>query len=145
MITVLMGCPAAGKSTWVEQNKAGDEYIYTADAIRMNRDIDVNHYMNWIRGKASIEASKGRSIIADATHTIDIHRRFWLRLASKYNQDKRLVVLDTGLKTALLQNVGRQYPAPSKIVIQHWKRCQNALSKIDSEGWDSIEIVRRGY
>jgi predicted kinase len=41
MITVLMGAPGAGKSTWVAANKTGLEYIYNTEAVRVNRDLDV--------------------------------------------------------------------------------------------------------
>jgi len=145
MITVLMGCPAAGKTTWVMKNKEGSEHIYSTEAMRINREMDVNRFMHHIRTKAALEASKGHSVIADGTHTIDLHRRFWLNVAKKHDQQTRLIVFDTALHIALGFNSMRLHPAPSKVVRDHWKRCQMAMRKIDGEGWNSIEIIKRGY
>ena len=41
MITVLMGAPGAGKSTWLKLNANGSEHIYDTHAVRMNKEIDV--------------------------------------------------------------------------------------------------------
>jgi predicted kinase len=145
MITVLMGSPAAGKTTWMMKNKEGDEHIYSTEAMRINREIEVDRFMYHIRTNAALAASKGQSVMADGTHTIDIHRRFWLNIAKKYDHGTRLVVFDTALNVALGFNSMRLHPAPSKVVKDHWRRCQMAMRRIDGEGWDSIEIIRRGY
>jgi predicted kinase len=145
MITVLMGCPAAGKTTWMMKNKEGNEHIYSTEAVRTNREMDVDRFMHHIRTKAALAASKGNSVIADGTHTMDIHRGFWLNVAKKYDHQTRLIVFDTALHVALGFNSMRAYPAPPKIVRDHWRRCQMAMRKIDREGWDSIEIIKRGY
>jgi predicted kinase len=51
MITVLMGAPGAGKSTWLEKNKTGKEHIYNTQPVRTNSEIDVNRFMAHIRLK----------------------------------------------------------------------------------------------
>jgi predicted kinase len=59
MITVLMGCPAAGKkTTWMQKNRV-DEYLYSTEAVRTNRDIEVDQFMHQIRSQA-IRAVSGK-------------------------------------------------------------------------------------
>ena len=58
MITVLMGAPGAGKSTWTRMNQR-EEYVYNIDAIRANKDMDVNAYTRHMRTKAIIAVEQG--------------------------------------------------------------------------------------
>ena len=59
MITVLMGAPAAGKTTWMLNNKTGFEHIYSTELVRVDREIDVDYYMASIRHKAISAAKNG--------------------------------------------------------------------------------------
>jgi len=143
VITVLMGCPAAGKTTWMHKNRI-DEYVYSTEAVRTNRELDVDQYMHHIRSQAIKAVAQGLSVIADGTHTIQAHRRFWLVLSKRYDQPKRLIVFDTPMQIALMYNEIRQHPAPKHIIRQHWVRQQRAMKLIEHEGWDEIEIIKRG-
>jgi predicted kinase len=143
MITVLMGCPASGKTTWMQKNRV-DEYLYSTEAVRTNRDIEVDQFMHQIRSQAIRAVSQGRSVIADGTHTMQAHRRFWLMLSKKYDQVNRLIVFDTPLATALMHNEMRLHPAPNRTVREHWIRQQRSMQIIRHEGWDEIEVIKRG-
>jgi predicted kinase len=143
MITVLMGCPAAGKTTWMQKNRV-DEYLYSTEAVRTNRDIEVDQFMHHIRSQAVRAVSKGLSVIADGTHTMQSHRKFWLLLSKKYEQPNRLIVFDTPLQIAMMHNEMRLHPAPNRIVREHWIRQQRSMKLIEREGWDEIEIIKRG-
>ena len=145
MITVLMGAPAAGKSTWLTANKTGFEHIYNTEAIRKNKEIDVIAYMSFIRFKAIKAAENGKDIIADGTHTFKAHRQFWLILADRLNLETKLVAFDTALPVLLAGNSIRQHPATTKILYQHNARMKIALRAIERERWGSIEVIRRGY
>ena len=145
MITVLMGAPAAGKSTWVQNNKTGVEHIFNTDMVRVNREIDVNQFMHFIRAKAIQAAEKNMDIIADGTHTFTLHRRFWLNLADRLSIETKLIAFDTALNTLIAGNSKRQYPATPKIVRQHHARMSIAMRAVQAEPWGSIEVIRRGY
>ena len=95
MITVLMGAPGAGKSTWVRNNKTGNEHIYNIDRIRANKEMDVNAYTRHMRMKAIMKVEEGYDLIADATHVLKTHRLLWLALADRLSLETRLVVFDT--------------------------------------------------
>jgi predicted kinase len=143
MIVVLMGAPGAGKSTWVRRNKSGFEYIFNTEAVRVNRELDIAAFMGLQRMKAVKAAEAGKFIIADGTHTIQMHRRFWLNLADRLGIETKLVVFDTPLQTCLEVQNNREFPAPRKVVVDHHRRMQMAKLHIKREGWGSIEVITR--
>jgi predicted kinase len=138
-----MGAPGAGKSTWVRHNKSANDYIYNTEAVRMNRELDIAAFMSIQRYKAINAVEQGKNLIADGTHTIATHRQVWLNLANRLKHQTKLVVFDTSLQTCLAVQKQREFPAPSKVVIDHHKRLQSAKSQIKSEGWGSIEFLTR--
>jgi predicted kinase len=143
MITVLMGAPGAGKSTWVTKNKSGFEYVFNTEAVRVNRELDIAAFMGLQRMKAVKAAEASKYIIADGTHTIQTHRRFWLNLADRLGIDTKLVVFDTRLETCLEVQKHREFPAPRKVVVDHHQRMQMAKLHVKREGWGEIEVITR--
>jgi predicted kinase len=143
MITVLMGAPGAGKSTWLKLNANGSEHIYNTHAVRMNKQIDVGLFMQQQRLKAVKAAESGLDLICDGTHTISTHRLVWLNLAKRLNVKSRLVIFDTSLSLVLAAQRQRQFPAPNKVVIDHYRRVQLAKQIVKSEAWDFIETITR--
>jgi predicted kinase len=142
MITVLMGAPGAGKSTWIKNN-ATDEYIFNTEGVRVNRDIDVASYMQIQRIRAIKAVESGKSLIADGTHTIQTHRQVWLNLAKRLDLPKRIVVFPVDLQTLLNVQLTRQHPAPRNVVVNHYTRLKSAQSLITKEGWDEIIYAQR--
>lgn len=142
MITVLMGAPGAGKSTWVKQN-ATDEHIFNTEGVRVNREMDIASYMHIQRLRAIKAVEAGQSLIADGTHTIAQHRLVWLNLAKRLELPKRIIVFPVALPILLNVQKTRQHPAPSNVVVDHYKRLQSAQMLIKKEGWDEIIYVQR--
>ena len=142
MITVLMGAPGAGKSTWVSKNVT-DEHIYNTEGVRVNRDIDVAAYMYNQRIKAVRAVESGKSLIADGTHTIAQHRLVWLNLAQRLNLPKRIIVFPVNLQVLMNVQMTRAYPAPMKVVADHYNRMKTAQLIIRKEGWDEIIYSER--
>ena len=145
MITVLMGAPGAGKTTWLKNNMTGFEHIASTEAIRVNRDIDRGAYMTNMRLKAIRAAEAGTDLVIDGTNTISTHRQIWINLAERLGIETRLIAFDTALPLLIHAQTIRQYPAPIKIVKEHYIRMQHALKSINNEGWDSIEVIHRSY
>jgi predicted kinase len=143
MIIVLMGAPGAGKSTWVANNKTGEEHIFNTEGVRVNRELDVAAYMQHQRIKAIKAVESGKRLIADGTHTIGTHRKVWLNLVNRLGLETRLIVFDTALATLLGVQDMREFPAPKQVVIDHHRRLQLAKHTIVREGWGSIETIKR--
>jgi len=140
MITVLMGAPAAGKSTWLKTN-ATNEHIYSTEAIRIYRNIDRDAYMRNIRRQAYLAVKEGKSVIADGTHTIGQHRNYWLKVAKEFNVKTKLVMFDTPLQVLLRGNEKRLHPAPVKVIMEHHVRFVRSKELVRLESWDQIEII----
>ena len=143
MITVLMGAPGAGKSTWTRNNKTGNEHIYNIDAIRLNKDIDVNAYSLHMRTKAIMAVEQGYDLIADACHVIKAHRLLWLRLADRLQLETRLLVFDTRRELLLQVQQNREFPVKNSVVIEQHRKLQLSKNEIKREGWGTIEIITR--
>ena len=143
MITVLMGAPAAGKSTWLKANAIGDEHIYSTEAIRIYRDIDRDLFMRNIRRQAYLAVKDGKSVIADGTHTIGQHRNYWLKVAKEFDVKTKLVMFDTPLEVLLIGNAKRLHPAPVRVVKDHYVRFNRSRDLVTLEPWDQIEMIKR--
>lgn len=141
-ITVLMGAPGAGKSTWVQQHKTS-EHIYVTEGVRIDRDMDVSEYMYNQRRLAIKAVECGSCLIADGTHTIQTHRVVWLNLAKRLGLSTRLVAFVTPLPVLLAVQEARIHPAKNSVVRTHYHRMARALQLIHKEGWDNIEIIKR--
>jgi predicted kinase len=142
-IVVLMGAPGAGKSTWLAANRQDPCHIASTAAIRINRDIDRNAYMQTMRIQAIKAAESGKNLYCDGTHTITSHRLIWLNLARRLGVEATLICFQTSLKLLLTAQMTRVYPAPRQIVLDHHKRFQKAIILCKDEGWDSIETLVR--
>ena len=139
MITVLMGAPGAGKTTWLKENWDG-EFVASTEAIRINREMDRDDFMTTLRAKGQRALQEGEDVIVDGTNTIDRHRLFWLKLAQRLGHNTRLITFEASFEKLIYAQTIRQYPAPYPVVRDHHKRFIRALRSIDKEGWD--EIVR---
>ncbi len=143
MITVLMGAPGAGKSTWVRNNKTGAEHIYNIDAIRAIKDMDVNAYTRHMRTKAIMAAESGHDLIADACHVMKTHRLLWLALADRLNLETRLLVFDTRRELLLEAQQNREFPVKNSVVIEQHRKLQVSKTEVKREGWGTIEVITR--
>lgn len=79
-LTVCMGAPASGKSTWCAAN-AGDALVVTADAIRFGADPAAVFTRMVQLAKGAL--SEGNDVIVDACSTRAVDRSPWLILARK--------------------------------------------------------------
>lgn len=144
LVTVLMGAPGAGKTTWANRN-VKDELVLSSEAVRVWRaDIDTAAFMNGLRLSGLKAIKQGKSVIVDATNTITHHRAFWLKASKANNASNRLIVFNTTLDALLAAQRTREYPAPNQIVRDHHRRMQYALRTLRLEGWDDIKVITRG-
>ena len=141
-VTVLMGPPGAGKTTWMKANRV-DEFVADTHAVRMVAELDVDHYMTVMRQQTIGQIRQGRDVIIDATNTYPHHRALWLATARRYQAEARLVAFDTQLHLLIAAQRTRQHPAPQRVVIKHHALMRRALRDVQTEGWDSVTVLTR--
>ena len=157
-MTMLIGPPNCGKSTWVNENhdnqiilsrdnlveeagaKRGLNYTETFDFLNKNRMISKEE----VDGKLTLQAlearKNGNDVICDLTNMSKKTRRRWINDFSSYN--KNAVVFLTGFEeikgrnTLRANNTGKFIPEG---VLK--QMCQNFSLPLYSEGFDQISYV----
>lgn len=144
MITVLMGAPGAGKTTWLARNTNGLEHIASTEPLRVDRTLDSNLFMNQLRKQAEVAAHSGLDVIGDGTHIDRRHRAFWLQLAQECGAQTRLIIFNTSLTLLHRAQDTRSAPVSKHIVSKYHFDFTRSLRSIPFEPWDEVQtIVRR--
>ena len=142
MLTVLMGAPGAGKTTWLKNN-AKDEIILSTEPIRINRDLDREAFMNNLRLSGYKALKDGKSVIVDGTNVISYQRLLWLKMAKIHKVSARLITFEATLEQLIQSQSTRLNPVPYPVVMDHYNKFYSSLSRIDNEGWDEIVRIKR--
>jgi len=141
-LTVLMGAPGAGKSTWA----AGRPHVITTDELRgiQHSPARVNAVFEraWARVDALLAA--GQDVTLDTTAAHRRIRAVALRVARARGARLSLVVLDTDLDTCIARQQGRRQPVAPRDVLRVHQEIQAQLPTVRSEGWDDVQIIRTG-
>jgi predicted kinase len=145
VITLMMGAPASGKTTYIQQHRDLNDLVTSSDLVRFDREIEVAEAMHAFRLKGVNWAKEGKSFWVDATNTYNFHRAFWLRIAKTYQMPIRLVAIHTPYWLCQKRNNLREFPAEMKVVRSHAHRMPQALMDIKSEPYTSIEVVKEGW
>ena len=148
ILTVLMGPPGAGKTTWTEANLAPDEVLCSTEPIRRNRAMHVRQgaivaYLAGLRAKAEKALSEGADAVVDGCNTRKGDRSTWLALARRYGASTRLVVFATSLDAMLAAQRTREHPVAEDKVRGYYEEFRRAEVAVRRESWGRIEYVRR--
>lgn len=99
-LTMMVGLPQSGKSTWVKQNKCG-RVVISADILREliygHRYYAIGEDLMWsIRGLMLHNLmGQGIDLIIDETNTTIERRKKIITLAQKYNYDVGAIHIST--------------------------------------------------
>jgi predicted kinase len=147
-LTILVGPPMSGKSTWVKEN-AGDSLVISRDEITMKvagKDNYNNAYHSIDQKlvdkeleKVKIDAFKsGRDLIFDLTNmSVKARRRLWLRVPAIYN--KKAVVFFTSYEELLKRNISRTQKESKTVRLSSLRTLLSAFSVPLYDEFDEIE------
>lgn len=135
-ITVLMGAPGCGKSTWCEHH-AGDAVVISVDAIKNGADPRRTFAVAEYRAKLAL--CRGSDVIIDACSTRWRDRAVWVRIARAYTASTRLVIIDTPPSICKKRDAAR--PCPVGRAAIYAERVSYAKKRVVDEGWDEIVVV----
>jgi predicted kinase len=136
ILTVCMGAPASGKSTWCAE-WGSDVVVVSGDAIRYGADPEAVFARMMQIAKGAL--AEGRDVIVDACSTRAVDRSPWLFLAKKTRCTTRLVIFDT--PTALCRRRDANRSRPAGRVDVYAARMKESLRVVKFEGWDEIVTV----
>jgi predicted kinase len=145
-LTVLMGPPGAGKTTWLQANQRPGLVMCSTERIRTDtklRESAAAAYIAALEGKARNGLQAGRDVVIDGCNTRQRERSRWLHLAHACGATTELVILDTPLQQALDAQASRTHPVPLDKVRRYHDQFRQALSVVHREGWAKVTHVPR--
>lgn len=145
-LTVLMGIPGAGKSTWAADNAHSDVVLCGMDKLRIDPGLQgraIAAFVQSLRKRAERALGEGRDVLVDGCHTRRDQRTRWRELAYRYRVDAHLVVLHVDLDTALAAQRERARPVSEARLRGYDREFAEALDSIDDEDWSRIHHVHR--
>ena len=145
-LTVLMGAPGAGKTTYAARHSGG-ALVCSTDRLRTDRGLSragAVAYIGGLRSRAAAQLADGGDVVADGCNVRRGDRTRWLQLARERHATPVLVVLHAPLATLLQAQHGRAQPVPAVIVRRYLDDLEVALRVVDLEGWAEVAHVHRG-
>lgn len=143
VLYVLVGSPAAGKSTWCEANGRG--VVLSLDAARAvvgrgeEDQAATPAAVELVHRQADAELAAGGTVTIDATGAYPKDRGTWLALGRRHGAHVVAVVLRTELATALERNALRSRQVPAEVLTAMWRSVAETSGKqLVQEGFDGV-------
>lgn len=145
-LTVLIGLPGSGKSTWAKKNLPG-HIIISPDQVRYE-DFQIQFETRvepqvWQIVFALIEGNLKlkRSVVFDATNLTPKRRKRLVELGQKYKAFVRAVLVNTPVNQCIQQNKARRKfeHVPDKLIINMAKAL---IKPTKEEGFDQILVIK---
>lgn len=146
-LTVLMGPPGAGKTTWLQANQRPGQVVCSTERLRTDRtlgDPGIVAYMRALRTKATRALNAGHAVTVDGCHTRRSRRTLWLHIAHDHHAQLGLVVFHTPLAVLLAVQRQRTHGADEPRARAYHAEHTAALHQVTGEGWARIDHVHRG-
>lgn len=148
-LTVLIGPPDAGKSTWTAQSGWPGDAVFSLDAIRAElcgaaARQDRNRDVVALRDRRLREALRtGRAGLVDATNTVAAHRAALLAVAAEYGAITTAVVFTAPLVVCLRRNAARDRHVPEHVIARmHAATARLSRRSLKREGFDHVTLIR---
>lgn len=146
-LTVLMGPPGAGKTTWLQANQYGQVVCSTerlrTDPRLLRSQRGVVAFLAQLRDKAEDALAAGQDVVIDGCNTRRADRSLWLGIARRHGAQTHLVVLDTPAATTSAVQRARTRGVPEAKMQGYQADFARALRVIGREGWGAITHIRR--
>jgi len=146
-LTVLVGAPCSGKSTWVKEHAAGDEVIISSDDIveeigvgetynEKFNSVDFKEIESIMMSRFHKAVKEKKNIIVDRTNMSKKSRRRFVATANGYH--KRAVVFFTDKKEIVLREVRRHHVEKKSIPDKTYEQMMKAFSFPLKDEFDAI-------
>lgn len=139
-LTVLMGAPGAGKSTYAQKAQRGE--IVSTEEARVHPLASGDVMRGAYRRIHELLAS-GEDAVFDTTAATPNIRKAALGIARRYGAEVDVHVLDTPVEDCVQAQRGRAHPVPEERVRRYHADIRRQISKLDDEGFDDVRVIRR--
>lgn len=144
---IMVGCPGAGKSTWIKENIKQNQVVVSRDNVRNSLlkegdgwfSKEEESYQLFIR-QIDAALATGFDVYADATHLTIKARRKLINSLCINPQSINAIYIKKDLETCIRQNAGRtgkEY-VPENQLLRMFYSIQEPL---EIEGFDEITII----
>lgn len=145
VLTVLVGIPGSGKSTYVEKNKQPNEEVLSSDRIRKEllsgEEDQTNNKLvfDTLYARARDFLSQGKDVIIDATNISLFERRRVLQNFADMQLKRVAIVFETPVEVCIERDEKRQRTVGRAVIEKYARKYQKPRR---SEGFDEIVFVK---
>lgn len=139
-LTVTMGVPGSGKSTWAEAQSA---WWACTDAERTG-DIDHRTFVAALQDEVLQQLRAGVDVVTDGCNVDRRTRRSWLELGRRADARCVLAIVECDADEALRRNASRPHGerVPHQRMLRYLERFPLARTQVGAEGWDAVTYTR---
>ena len=135
-LTVLMGAPGSGKSTWAAQHPN----VVTTDGQQGKASGQILHEAY---RQIHTLLAQGKDVVFDTTGANPNMRKAALGIAAKHGAQAQACVMDTPLKQCLDAQKDRTCPVPDATVRRLHDQVGKQAAGLRAEGFHSVTTRRR--
>jgi len=137
-LTVLMGAPGAGKSTYAKGTGA---HVVTTDGARGRLSPGDTLHKAYSEINAALAA--GKNVIFDTTGSNPAVRKAAATIAQKHGAQLAARVIDTPVASCLQAQQGRAKPVAAADVRRIHDAVRKQAAGLQSEGFRDVRVVKR--
>jgi predicted kinase len=143
-LTVLMGAPGAGKSTYAARfpNRVSTDALRELNGAMTPEDVDRVYEAAFAHVVTLLRNDK--SVVLDTNGAHPATRRRALSIARAYHAVARLVVFTTPLDVCIARQEGRQHPVPADVIEEIAQRIGAQMDDVLEEGWATVDFLVPG-
>lgn len=135
-LTVTLGVPGSGKSTWAEAQPAW----WACTDLERTSDVKHDRFIEALQARALRQLRAGVDVVTDGCNVDHRTRRSWLELGRRVDARCVLAIVECDADEALRRNAGRPHGerVPHQRMLRYLERFPVARTQVGAEGWDDI-------
>lgn len=143
-VTILIGYPASGKTTYTKSVNDNDLVKLSSDDIREELYGDASdqthnqEVFDELYSRMYDALSKGRDVLIDATSICRRERYQALKIAKKFNADTKAIIFKTPIAVCIRRNDNRDRKVPDEVFDHMIKKFENPSIE---EGFTDISVI----
>lgn len=144
-ITVLVGIPGSGKSTWVKESYDGNGEVLSSDAIREELYGDEaiqgnpSEVFDELYYRMEECLKRDLDVVIDATSIGKRERYTTIKMAKQYNAELEAIVFKTPIAVCIRRNDERVRTVPDYAMDHMIRKFEDPTI---AEGFDAIRVIK---